>query len=120
MKYGLPASAIESISGVLSRYPEVSRAILYGSRAKGQYKSGSDIDLALIGDADLTLTSVYRILDEIDELLLPYTVDMSILSHISERELIEHIQRVSIVFFDRNAQSVAGTRTVSGIERLTR
>ena len=49
MKYGLPESAIQKIQAVLRHYPQVEKAILYGSRAKGNYKNGSDIDLTLQG-----------------------------------------------------------------------
>lgn len=102
MKYGLPQSAIEKICAVLSRYPQVEQAILYGSRAKGNYKTGSDIDLTLRGSADLTLDTVYRILNDMDELFLPYTIDLSIFDDISDPEVIDHIQRVGIEFYKKD------------------
>jgi len=101
MKYGLPQSAIQKINTVLSHYPQVEKAILYGSRAKGNYKNGSDIDLILQGAA-LSLNVIYKILDDIDELLLPYTIDLSIFKDISDPDLIEHIQRVGVKFYDRD------------------
>ncbi len=100
MKYGLPESAISDIRTVFGRYPEVEQAVLYGSRAKGTFKNGSDIDIMLRGDG-LTLDIVYRILDDIDDLLLPYTVDLSIFDDISDPELIGHIHRVGISFYSR-------------------
>jgi len=57
MKYGLTSSVIERICNVLARYPQVEKAILYGSRAKGNYKPGSDIDLTLLGGADLNFST---------------------------------------------------------------
>ncbi|MFY9270750.1 MAG: nucleotidyltransferase domain-containing protein [Candidatus Manganitrophaceae bacterium] len=101
MKYGLPQSAIQKICAVLSRYPQVEQAILYGSRAKGNHKNGSDIDLTLTGDADLTLNVIYKILDDLDELLLPYTIDLSILKDISDPDVIAHIQRVGVLFYQK-------------------
>jgi uncharacterized protein len=101
MKYGLPQSAIQKINVVLSHYPQVEKAILYGSRAKGNYKNGSDIDLTLHG-MDLSLNVIYKILDDIDELLLPYTIDMSIFKDISDPDVIEHIQRVGVKFYDKS------------------
>lgn len=101
MKYGLPQSTVQKVCAVLSRYPEVEKAILYGSRAKGNYKNGSDIDLTLRG-TDLTLNVLYKILDEFEELLLPYTIDLSIFDDISDSDVIEHIQRVGITFYDKN------------------
>ncbi len=102
MKYGLPQSAIQKIKDVLSHYPQVDKAILYGSRAKGTYKNGSDIDLTLQGGEDLTLRILYRIMGEVDDLLLPYTIDLSIFSTISDPDVIEHIQRVGVQFYDRS------------------
>jgi len=100
MKYGLPQSTIQKICAVLSRYPAVEKAILYGSRAKGNYKNGSDIDLTLRG-TDLTLNVIYKILDDLDELLLPYTIDLSIFNDIGDPDVIEHIQRAGVIFYDK-------------------
>lgn len=100
MKYGLKETVIQQICGVLAKHPQVEKAILYGSRAKGNYKNGSDIDLTLRG-ADLTLHVLYKIMDELDDLLLPYTIDLSIFSHISDPDVIEHIQRVGMTFYEK-------------------
>lgn len=102
MKYGLPQSSVQKICAVLSRYPQVEKAILYGSRAKGNHKNGSDIDLTLRGGAELTLNVVYKILDDLDELLLPYTIDLSLFNNIGDPDVIEHIQRVGVTFYDKS------------------
>ena len=47
MNHGLSATVVAAINRVLARCPEVERAVLYGSRAKGNFKPGSDIDLTL-------------------------------------------------------------------------
>ncbi|MFQ5597736.1 MAG: nucleotidyltransferase domain-containing protein [Nitrospiria bacterium] len=104
-RYGLKETTIQKICGVFARYPQVSQAILYGSRAKGNYKTGSDIDMTLIGGKDLTLKVFYRIMDEIDDLLLPYTFDLSIFKQISDPNVIEHIQRVGVVFYEKEAET---------------
>ena len=59
MNWGLSQSVIQKINGVLSRYPSVQKATLYGSRAKGNYKNGSDIDLTLHGSGS-SLNLVYN------------------------------------------------------------
>lgn len=102
MKYGLQQSTIEKICAVLSRYPQVEKAILYGSRAKGNYKNGSDIDLTLRGGADLSLNVIYKILDDLDDLLLPYTIDLSVFNDIRDPDVIEHIQRAGVTFYDKS------------------
>jgi predicted nucleotidyltransferase len=98
-RFGLEENDIQAINKVFSRYPQVEKAVLYGSRAKGNYKNGSDIDLTLHGGEDLTLNVLFRIMDEIDDLLLPYTFDLSIFRHISDPDVIEHIQRVGVTFY---------------------
>jgi predicted nucleotidyltransferase len=100
MKYGLPEATIEKICAVFSRYPQIQRAVLYGSRAKGTCKAGSDIDLTLFGEA---LTSGLRsaIASELDDLLLPYTIDLSLFDELDHAELREHIGRLGVVFYER-------------------
>ncbi len=93
MPYGLTDKTLSQITDILAGYPEVETAILYGSRAKGNYRTGSDIDLTLTGDA-LTLETLGRIDNELDELLLPYSFDLSILPLIDNPPLLEHIARV--------------------------
>lgn len=100
MKFGLKQTTIDKIRGVFARHPEVERAILYGSRAKGNYRNGSDIDLTLTG-GDLTLNVLYKISSELDDLLLPYTIDLSILKDISDADVLEHIERVGVTFYER-------------------
>lgn len=98
-EFGLPPAAVEGIRRVLSGHPEVSRAVLYGSRAKGNYRNGSDIDLTLFGD-ELSLALLLKIMDELDELLLPWMIDISLYSTIENPALRDHINRVGVVFFD--------------------
>ncbi len=104
-RFGLKESTITTISGVLARYPQVEKAVLYGSRAKGNYRNGSDIDLTLYGKTDLTLRVLYRIMDDLDDLLLPYTIDLSIFNNIDDRDMVEHIQRMGITFYERGIPS---------------
>ncbi len=100
MRYGLKNIIIENINNIFSQYPQIEKAVLYGSRAKGNYKTGSDIDLVLYGNK-LTLSLVNKVINEIDDLLLPYSFDISIFDHLSNPALIEHINRVGIIFFSR-------------------
>lgn len=101
MKYGLKESTTAKICEILNRYPQVDKAVLYGSRAKGNYKNGSDIDLTLDGGADLTMNVLYRIMDDIDDLYMPYSFDLSILKDIRDQDVLDHIRRVGVVFYER-------------------
>ena len=98
--FGLKDSHINSIQSVFKKYNCIDKAILYGSRAKGNYRNGSDIDLSLIGD-NLDLTTLLKIENELDDLLLPHKIDLSIFHKIENTNLIEHIKRVGIVFYKK-------------------
>lgn len=100
--YGLKDKHIEKIRAVFARYPAIEKAILYGSRVKGDYRNGSDIDLTLEGD-NLDLSMLFKIENELDDLLLPYKIDLSILHKIENEDLIDHINRVGIVFYEKES-----------------
>lgn len=100
MKYGLPEHTVDKICAVLAQHPEVERAVLYGSRAKGNYKPGSDIDLTLFGTA-LTQVLCATIAEALDDLLLPYCIDLSVFGTLQHPELQAHIQRVGLEFYVR-------------------
>ena len=93
MLYGLQNTTIEAISSVFREYQDIDEVILYGSRVKGNYKTGSDIDLVLKG-TKLSFTDLLKIENELDDLMLPYKIDVSLYHQINNPELIEHIQRV--------------------------
>ncbi|MDR1388570.1 MAG: nucleotidyltransferase domain-containing protein [Treponema sp.] len=93
MPFGLRPDVLEKICAVFSQHPEVSQAVLYGSRAKGNFKPYSDIDIALNGD-NLTLMVKGKIEDEIDDLLLPYKMDLVLFKYITNDNLLAHIKRV--------------------------
>lgn len=97
---GLDNLDIKKIQSVFNLHPEIEKAILFGSRAKGNYKAASDIDLTLVGNS-LTLTIQQEIEHELDDLLLPYKFDISIYHTISSTELVDHINRVGQLFFQK-------------------
>lgn len=103
MRFGLKEQSIEAIRAVLAAHPSVKKALLYGSRAKGTFKAGSDIDLTLCGAA-LTLKELGDIAEELDDLLLPYQIDLSIFDRLDHAGLREHIERVGVVFYRREGE----------------
>ena len=98
MQYGLKKESIEKVNRIFAQYDKIEEVILYGSRAKGNYKPGSDIDLTIKGK-ELNLKLLNKISLELDDLLLPYTFDLSIYNHIKQPDLIDHIVRVGKVFY---------------------
>ncbi|MEK7702680.1 MAG: nucleotidyltransferase domain-containing protein [Nitrospirota bacterium] len=105
LHFGLKEATLQKIRGVFVHYPQIEKAMIYGSRAKGNYKNGSDIDLTLFGDA-LTLNILHKMMTEIDDLLLPYKVDLSIFHTLSDPDFIDHIQRVGVVFYEKAEKAI--------------
>lgn len=101
-KYGLRKEVICKINNVLARCTRVESAILYGSRAKGTFHNESDIDLALKGQG-LTLQDLLKIKLELEELNMPYSFDICILEQITNQDLAEHVDRVGVVFYERES-----------------
>jgi len=101
MKFGLTDKTISNIQDVFIKYPQIEKVIIYGSRAKGNYKNGSDIDLTLYGQK-LSQQILLSVFNELDELLLPYTIDLSIFDDIDNINLRDHINRVGLAFYVRN------------------
>ena len=101
IKFGLSDTDISKINHLLKQSAKVQKAIIYGSRAKGNYKPFSDIDLTLIAP-DMDISSLYQLENQIDDLLLPYKADISLYHQLSNPDLIEHIARVGQVFYQHN------------------
>jgi len=99
MRFGLKETVVEQINALCQKYSAIEQVIIYGSRAKGNYKPGSDIDLTIVGEIDLS--TMFKLEDEIDDLLLPYMIDLSVMKKIENPDLIEHIQRVGQVFYQK-------------------
>lgn len=98
MKFGLDENIIEQIRAVFASFPEIEEAILYGSRAKGNFKNGSDIDLTLKGE-NISYNTFNNISLSLDDLMLPYMIDLSIYKQIDNPSLVDHIERVGICFY---------------------
>lgn len=97
-RFGLKDGDLETIISVLRKYPEVEQAIIFGSRAMGNYRPGSDVDIVLRG----FVHDITRISFELNEdSLLPYKFDVLDFNSISNRNLVDHIKRVGIVFYEK-------------------
>ena len=94
---GLDAKTLALMQVCFQHYPELMWVKLYGSRAKGNYKKGSDIDLAFSSSVDYSA----KLLGELENLPLPYLFDVTHYESLKNQALKEHIDRVGIVFFSR-------------------
>jgi predicted nucleotidyltransferase len=95
---GVSHSEMTQLRRVFESDPLIREVILYGSRAKQTHRPGSDIDLTLKGEG-LSTGFLMDLLVKIDDLLLPYEVDLSILDHIDNSDLLGHIERIGKVVF---------------------
>ena len=99
MLFGLDNEDIEKIKVIFKTHPAVESVTVFGSRAMGSYKPGSDIDFAIKGQ--LSISELLQLESELDDLLLPYTIDISLIDRINEPALINHIERVGKIFYNR-------------------
>lgn len=97
MNFGLRKADIDYILKTIKKFPEIEKAVIFGSRAKGNYKPGSDVDLAIYGENVTfdTVSALKGLLEE--EGPLPYFFDVVDYTHLSHKELKEHIDRVGKV-----------------------
>jgi len=97
--FGLKDGDIEIIISILKKYPQIEQALIFGSRAKGNFKSGSDVDIVLKGSVHNIITEIGFSLNE--DSLLPYKFDVLDYSTISNQKLIDHINRVGNIFYEK-------------------
>lgn len=100
--FGLARAVIEMIRSVFARYPSVTEVRVDGSRAKGDYRPGSDIDLSIM-DEDVSSADLMEIEIAFDDLPTLYSIDLSLFRQIDNPALAEHILRVGKVFYRAGA-----------------
>lgn len=99
MNLGLKSEDLVYIVSQLEKFKEIDKALVFGSRAKGNFKLGSDIDLAICGEEiNFDVVSNLHALLE-DEGPLPYMIDVIDYTHLNHKELREHIDRVGVVIY---------------------
>ena len=121
--FGLEAREMDKIVKSIASIEGVDKAVLFGSRAKGNHKPYSDVDISLVGKS-LSYSDLLRLHSIIDDLLLPYEIDLNIFDLIQNENLKEHILRCGRVIYEsRNkgiVQAPLSTQTSSSISILTR
>ncbi len=97
---GLSSITLDKLLCVFKCFPAIEQVIAFGSRAKGNYRHGSDIDLAIKG-RKLAFNELMQLENQIDDLNMPYTVDLIQYEQLGNRELVAHIDRVGIVIYSK-------------------
>jgi len=97
---GLTSKTIALINSVFAQHPNVQAVYIYGSRAKGDFRIGSDIDLTIKGSI-LSFDELLCIETALDDLMIPYSIDLSIFENIGNPNLIAHINRIALLFYKK-------------------
>ena len=99
--FGLCEQTLKLISDCIRSFPEINWVKIYGSRAKGDFERGSDIDLAFSSPVDYSA----ELHEALDDLPTPYLFDVTHYETLRHAGLKEHIERVGVVFYERKADS---------------
>ena len=99
MQNGLSDRTFNTLRSIFQKYPGIKQVVLYGSRAKGKFRTGSDIDLSLKTDNTFTRSDLLHIAGDFDDSDIPYFVDVSIYDKLSNPDLKAHIDRVGKVLY---------------------
>lgn len=98
--YGLSNNTINSVREVMATIPEIEEAVIYGSRARGDHKPTSDIDIALKGSL-LTIRHITLLDEKLDDLYLPVFFDTCILANLKDKDLLDNIRRNGKTMYKR-------------------
>ena len=99
MSFGLESKTLKSIKNIFFKYPEIEKVIIYGSRAMGNYKHNSDVDLAVIGN--LKWDFIGHLMEELDSISTPYLYDVTDYKRITNPEVKKHIDDYGKVFYEK-------------------
>lgn len=97
MDFGLTSESYNKIKKVIKKYNQYTFKV-FGSRARGDYKNNSDIDIAVIGNIDNK--TKFNIMNEFDLLDIPYMIDLIFIKEISKEELLKSIERDGVNFYE--------------------
>ena len=110
--FGLPQATIDLLRDYFTRIPEIEKVVIYGSRAKGNYEKGSDIDFAFFSHSEEDITG--KLLTELDELSTPYLFNVTNYRELEHQELNALIVRTGIVFYETIGRKYVGPVSQTG------
>lgn len=100
-EFGISRDVLDKIKKLFLEYKEIEKVALIGSRAKGNYQKGSDIDLVIWG-SKLNFSDYLKLISDLEELDIPYKVDVIKYDLIGNDNIKEHIQRVGKQLYVKN------------------
>lgn len=98
--FGLSSDKIIKINSVFNQYSDINEVLIFGSRAKGNYRDNSDIDLVIKGKG-INLSTLQEIENKLEELFIPNSIDLIIYNNIENADLINHINRIGKQFYKK-------------------
>lgn len=101
MQYGISDKSYKLIIQYLESIKEVEQVYIFGSRAMGNYRNGSDIDIAVKGK-NININIINKISVVLNEKLpIPYNIDVVYLDNLNHKELREHIEKEGKIFYSK-------------------
>lgn len=97
--FGIYPKSYQEIQRIIENCVSIKEVVIYGSRAKGNYREGSDIDITILGAP--TKDDISKLWQDLDDSFIPYKFDISIYNDLKSDSLKEHIERVGKIFFKR-------------------
>lgn len=105
--YGITDKTYQMLLDTFSKFPEIKEVLIFGSRAKGNYKNGSDIDLAVKG-GEVGPCLIFRLKSLFNSRLsIPYKVDVVGYDYLEHQGLKEHVDRIGRVIYKSDKKSIA-------------
>lgn len=98
--FGIYPESYKQIIDILGGCESIDEAVIYGSRAKGNYREGSDIDITLLGD--VTEADFSKLYNDLEDSYIPYLFDISIYDKLNSDSLKDHIRRVGKTFYKKS------------------
>jgi predicted nucleotidyltransferase len=102
--FGIYPKSYLEILNFFDSCSSIDEVIIYGSRAKGNYREGSDIDITLKGN--ITKEDFSKLWHDLEDSFIPYKFDISIFKELQSQSLIEHIQRVGKTLYKRKSDTI--------------
>jgi predicted nucleotidyltransferase len=97
--FGIYPKSYEEILSIIEDCSSIDEVIIYGSRAKGNFREGSDIDITLKGN--ISKEDLNKLWHKLDDSFIPYKFDISVYKELKSESLKEHINRVGKVFYKK-------------------
>ncbi|MDH4466693.1 MAG: nucleotidyltransferase domain-containing protein [Bacteriovoracaceae bacterium] len=101
IKFGLTQKTLNELNRIFSKQVKIEKVVIYGSRAKGNFKKGSDIDLTVHGN-ELSIDDLLKLENDLEDLDLPYKIDLSLYHQIENSDLRDHIERIGSLIYQKN------------------